>query len=44
MTPEQALQLLSQVTAQVNAPREMHAQIIKALEVLKASCVAPKIS
>lgn len=35
MTPEQAIQLLIQATAPVNANREVHMQILKAIEVLK---------
>jgi hypothetical protein len=35
MTPEQALDLLTQVTAAVQANRQTHAQIAEALKVLK---------
>lgn len=35
MTTEQALSFLLQVTAHVQTTRETHAQILKALEVLK---------
>ena len=36
MTPEQALQLLAQASGQLNANREVHLQLIKAIEVLQA--------
>lgn len=35
MTPEQALSLLSQASAQLSANREVHIQLIKAVEVLE---------
>lgn len=35
MTSEQALELLTQVTAQLNLTRAQHDQILKALQVLK---------
>lgn len=41
MTPEQALQLLAQVTETINTSRANHAQIMKALDVLKMA-ITPK--
>lgn len=35
MTTEQALSILFQVTSQLQTTRESHAQILKALEVIK---------
>lgn len=35
MTPEQALQILSQATSQLNTSRAAHLQIMQALEVLQ---------
>lgn len=35
MNSKQALELLIQATAQLNANREVHLQILKAIEVLK---------
>ena len=35
MTPEQALALLSQVSGQVSANREVHLKIIEAIDILK---------
>jgi hypothetical protein len=37
MTPQQALQLLDNVTSQINLPRVQHAQIVEALNVLTAA-------
>lgn len=35
MTPDQALQILSQATSQLNTSRAAHLQIMQALEVLQ---------
>jgi len=35
MTPDQALQILTLATANVNATRDQHAQIIQAINTLK---------
>lgn len=35
MTAEQALQILSQATGQVNLPRAAHLQIMEAIEVIR---------
>ena len=35
MTPKQALEILVQASGQLNANREVHLQILKAIDVLK---------
>jgi hypothetical protein len=42
MTPQQALQLLTQVTANVPMSRDAHSQVLAALEVLRKELEAPK--
>lgn len=42
MTPQQALQLLTQVTANISMSRDAHAQVIAALEILKKEIELPK--
>lgn len=42
MTPEQALQLLGQVTAGIETTRDNHSKIIAALEVLKKAITPVK--
>ena len=37
MTPEQALEILNQATAQLPVNRQTHEQILKALEVLRVA-------
>ncbi len=36
MTPEQALQILTMATGNLQATREQHSQIVQAIEVIKA--------
>lgn len=41
MQKEQALNLLIQVTAEINAPRAVHQQIMQAIEVLRKELMSP---
>ena len=43
MNPEQALQLLDGLTAQINMSRQQHAQVIVAVRTLQQA-IAPQIS
>lgn len=40
MTIEQAIEVLNQATAQLNAPRPVHEQILRALEVIRTATKA----